>query len=196
MRSRSRKWPWVVAALLILAILLRARILTALGSYLVYSEAPRKADVVFVLAGDGNGNRILKGAELVREGYAPKVIVSGPPTYGIHECDLAIPFAERAGYPPAYFVHFEHSASSTAEESRATAALLHSMGARTVLLVTSDFHTRRAGRIFRAGIPEIDFDVVAAKDEHFTPNGWWRDREGRKTFVIEWMKTVASWFGM
>jgi uncharacterized SAM-binding protein YcdF (DUF218 family) len=176
-------------------VLFHARIFTTLGSYLVHGEQPRKADVVLVLAGDSSGNRIVRGAELVRAGYATKVIVSGPPTYGIHECDLAIPFAERAGYPGSYFTHFEHDAGSTAEEARAAAGLLHGMGAHTVLLVTSDFHTRRAGRIFRAAMPEIQFNVVAANDQHFSPGGWWHDREGRKTFAIEWLKTVTAWFG-
>src|SRR5262249_27145360 len=104
--------------------------------------------------------------------------------------------AERAGFPASYFVHFEHEAHSTAEEARAASSVLHSMNAKHVLLVTSDFHTRRAGKIFGRAIPDIDFDVVAAPDAHFSPNDWWHDREGQKTFINEWMKTVATWLGM
>ena len=178
-----------------LALLFHARILGALGSYLVHDEPPRHADVILVLAGDVFGGRILKGAELVRQGYAPKAIVSGPAIYSVHECDLAIALAQRAGYPASYFVHFEHPALSTAEEARDAAPLLRSMGVKQVLLVTSDFHTRRAGNIFRAAMPDIDFDVVGSSDAHFSPQGWWKDREGRKTFVMEWTKTVATWFG-
>jgi len=103
---------------------------------------------VLVLAGDSSGHRILKGAELVRQGFAPKVIVSGPMYYGAHECEPAIALAERAGYPASYFVHFEHDANSTEEEARAVGPMLRSLGAGQVLLVTSDFHTRRAGRCF------------------------------------------------
>ena len=65
-----------------------------------------------------------------------------------------------------------------------------------MLLVTSDYHTRRAGKIFRHQAPDMTFDVVSAPDEYFTTDGWWHDREGRKTFLIEWMKTVAEWFGL
>lgn len=178
-----------------LALLFHARILGALGSYLVHDEPPRHADVILVLAGDPYGGRILKGAELVRQGYAPKAIVSGPVVYSVHECELAIALAERAGYPAAYFVHFEHHALSTVEEAGDAAPLLRGMGVKRVLLVTSDFHTRRAGKIFRAAMPDITFDVVGSSDAHFTPLGWWKDREGRKTFVIEWMKTASEWFG-
>jgi len=179
------------------AALFHAQILAALGAYLVKTDPLQKADIALVLAGDDSGNRILKAAELVRQGYAPKLLVSGPSgVYGYHECDLAIPFAVKAGYPESMFVHLESDANSTQEEAQAAVAELRRLGAHRILLVTSDYHTRRAGRIFRAAAPELIFDVVAAPDVYFSPGGWWHDREGRKTFAIEWLKTVTSWFGI
>jgi hypothetical protein len=38
--------------------------------------------------------------------------------------------------------------------------------------------------------------VIAAPDEHFRPDSWWRDREAQKIFYLEWSKTVASLLGM
>ena len=70
------------------------QILGALGAYLVQAVPPQKADAALVLAGDGWGNRILTAAQLARDGFFPKVLVSGPDgAYGNNECDLAIPFA-------------------------------------------------------------------------------------------------------
>jgi uncharacterized SAM-binding protein YcdF (DUF218 family) len=184
----------VVLAAPLLAYVFHAQLLSALGSYLDKSEPPRKADLAFVLAGDQTGNRILRAAELVRQGYVPKAMVSGPyGLYGFNECDLAIPFAEKAGYPHSYFLPFPNFASSTHEESAAAVAELRKMGVRNVLLVTSTFHTRRAGTEFRTAAPELTFVVVSAPDPHFTVNGWWHDREGRKTFLVEWIKTAAAW---
>jgi len=185
---------WVAAAgAALLVLLLHTTILSALGGYLVQAEDPQKADIAVVLAGDFAGNRILKGASLVRQGYAPKALVSGPPAYGVYESDLAIPFAIRAGYPEAYFVNFKHHARSTMEEAGLIAPELRKMGVKRVLLVTSNYHTRRSGRIFRSVAPDLTFFVVAADDPDFTAARWWKNREGRKTFVIEWMKTVAEW---
>jgi len=164
----------------VIVVVFHSRIFGALGSYLVRDEPPRHADAVLVLAGDSSGHRILKGAELVRQGFAPKVIVSGPMYYGAHECEPAIALAERAGYPASYFVHFEHDANSTEEEARAVGPMLRSLGAGQVLLVTSDFHTRRAGRCFARRYPDITFDVVAASDAHFTPTGWCMIAKGGK----------------
>jgi uncharacterized SAM-binding protein YcdF (DUF218 family) len=196
--TKTRRVFWLaLAVLVILCGLFYRVILAGFGNYLVRSTPPEKADIAFVLAGDSNGNRILKAAELVRQGYTPKVLVSGPQgIYGFHECDLAIPFAEKAGYPESYFLHFEHQAHSTGEEADAAVPELRRLGAKHVLLVTSDYHTRRAGRIFRAKAPDISFTVVSAPDFYFTPDNWWHNREARKTFVIEWMKTVAEWFGL
>jgi uncharacterized SAM-binding protein YcdF (DUF218 family) len=184
-----------VVALVLLVAVFHNPLLAAVGSYLVKSQAPEQADIAFVLAGDYFGNRIRTAADLVRDGYAPEAIVSGPSDfYGFHECDLAIPFAVRAGYPETYFLHFEHNARSTAEEARAASAELHRMGVHKVLLVTSDYHTRRAGAIFRATAPDLQFVVVAAPDQSFRADAWWRSREARKTVLYEWMKTVAAWF--
>ena len=100
------------------------------------------------------------------------MLVSGPSgIYGYHECDLAIPFAVKAGYPESYFVHFENDARSTQEEARDAVARLRQLGAHKVLLVTSDYHTRRAGKIFRAAAPDLQFIVIAAPDASFTAGG-------------------------
>ena len=203
MKSRSRAaWAIVAAVLLSAAALLlvaalHTQILSGLGSYLVQAGPPEKADAALVLAGDNSGNRILTAGELMRQGYVRKVVVSGPGrVYGLHECDLAIPWAVKNGYPESYFEHAEHFAHSTAEEARATLPQLRRDGYRRILLVTSDYHTRRAAKVFRAAAPDLTFMVVAAPDEYFTPGGWWRNREGQKIFLTEWEKTVAAWFGL
>jgi uncharacterized SAM-binding protein YcdF (DUF218 family) len=186
-----------LAVTAIAAALFYASIFEALGSYLVKASAPEKADVALVLAGDFFGNRVLKAGELVRQGYAPRAMISGPSSmYGLHECELAIPFAVRAGYPVAYFEHVEHDGRSTAEEAAATVGAIRKAGFHRVLLVTSDYHTRRAGRVYRRVAPDLDFIVVAAPDAEFTTDGWWRSRQGRKVALYEWMKTVADWFGI
>jgi uncharacterized SAM-binding protein YcdF (DUF218 family) len=192
-------WPGVflLIALALLAVVLRTQILSALGGYLVQADSPQKADAALVLAGDGWGNRILAAAELARDGYVPKVLVSGPDgAYGNHECDLAIPFAVKHGYPASYFVHVEHEGRSTLAEAKAVLIEIRRMGIKRLLVVTSNFHTRRSGFIFRKLAPDLKILVVAAPDENFTPDGWWRNREGQKTFLLEWTKTVANWFGV
>jgi len=196
-KSRTRATLLVIAGLLVLAAVFHARILGAMGAYLIHADPPQKADVAVVLGGDGWGFRIMTAAQLVRDGYVPTVIVSGPDgAYGNHECDLAIPFAVKQGYPESYFIHLEHGARSTQAEAKVVIAEARKAGYHRIAVVTSNFHTRRAGRTFRAMAPDLTILMVAAPDKNFTPDGWWHNREAEKTFLSEWEKTVANWFGI
>ena len=38
--------------------------------------------------------------------------------------------------------------------------------------------------------------VIAAPDENFHWDSWWRSREAQKIFYMEWSKTIASVFGI
>lgn len=171
--------------------------LAALGRLLVRDEGPARADIAVVLAGDYYGNRVVRAAELVKQGYVTQVLVSGPHMlYGHYECDLEIPFAVKRGYPESWFIRSPNEALSTREEAAAISADLRSRGVHRFLLVTSDYHTARAARIYRATAADLEMRVVAAPDGYFRADGWWRNREGRKIFVVEWLKTVANLFGI
>ena len=200
-RSRTKISLLALAILLAAGVLARSLWLPALGYALVHDDGPAKADLVVVLGGDYYGRRILKGAELVRQGYAPAALVSGPAGfYGAYECDLAIPFAVRHGYPPEYFIPFPNQALSTREEASLALPELRRRNVRSFLLVTSDYHTARAARLFRAALRAAGggpaMRVVAAPDEFFRPDSWWRSRQAQKTVFAEWCKTIASAFGI
>src|SRR5271154_1920618 len=175
--------------------ILRVPILTAMGSNLVLDEPPVKADAVVVLGGDEFGMRTLKAAQLVEAGYAPYVLLSGPPILLAHESELMLDFALKQGYSSSLFQQYQHSASSTREEETLLAAELQRRGVHRILLVTSPYHSRRATHLFHQIAPWLTVQTVDAPDRYFTPGSWWKTRRGRKTFVLEWMKTVATWLG-
>jgi uncharacterized SAM-binding protein YcdF (DUF218 family) len=190
-----------LAALAVVCFLARGLWLPWMGSLLVHEDAPAKADMVLVLAGDPWGHRLVRGAELVKQGYAPAVLVSGPPgIYGINEADAAIQFMVAKGYPKDWFIPLRHTAMSTRTEAEVTLVELRRRNVHNFLLVTSDFHTARARRIYRevereqGGGPE--FRTVAAPDEFFRADNWWHSRQAQKTVFMEWSKTLATAVGM
>lgn len=187
----------VFAGCLLFALNYKAA-LTAAGNCLVASSDPEPADAVVVLAGDYRGARILRAAELVHAGYAPMALVSGPmDIYGVNEADLAIQLAVRRGNPAEYFQPVYRAALSTLEEARGFAIELRQRNMRKVLLVTSNYHSRRAMSIFRSVIgPEVMIKSVPAPDRYFRADTWWQNREGQKTLFYEYSKTVAGWLGM
>ncbi|MBM3813736.1 MAG: YdcF family protein [Acidimicrobiia bacterium] len=197
----SRRWlarlAFALLALLILAAISHPIWLAAIGGFLVKADPPERADLVIVLAGDWSGNRILKAGELVKQGLAPVALIDGPRHhFGLREYELAIPFAVRNGYPERYFEGFPVDANSTREEAALLNTELRRRGVKKVLVVTSNYHTRRSGILFREIIRGCEFRIVAAPDKHFRPGDWWLRREAQKTVFHEWVKLLTTPFGL
>jgi len=93
---------------------------------------------------------------------------------------------ESRGVPMAAVVRFAHRAENTIEEAEGLKVLIEQKGWRRVILVTSNYHTRRARYIFRKILPgNVSLEVASAPDAEFDPTNWWESRQGRKTFFLE-----------
>jgi uncharacterized SAM-binding protein YcdF (DUF218 family) len=85
---------------------------------------------------------------------------------------------------------------STSTEVRYVAkTVLRPANIKKVLLVTSNYHTRRAARFARKEVPWLHVSVAPASDPYFSPDGWWKSRKGQKIFLLEWMKTILEYRG-
>lgn len=168
--------------------------LNALGETLVNGEAPQKADAIVVLCGDYSGKRILRGAELVRLGFAPVVLMSGGTAfYDTDEPHAAAQFAILHGYDPQYFAPLSNNVDSTTDEAEVLVTEMRRRGIHRYLLVTNAFHSARAARVFRRLAPDLECHPVIADDDS---KNWWRQRPNRKGFFFESLKTVADRLGI
>jgi uncharacterized SAM-binding protein YcdF (DUF218 family) len=175
--------------------------LPAIGRLLIWDDGRAPADIAVVLAGDFTGSRLRGAADLVRSGLSPVVLVSGPgELYGVNEADAAIRLATAQGYPAEYFVPVRHASTSTRQEGTVLLDEMARRHVRSVNLVTSNFHTRRARRVYlelereRGGGPKIR--MVAVPNADYDPAAWWRTREGRKVAFFEWTKTITFLVGI
>jgi len=166
------------------------------GEFLVVSQTPESADIIVVLAGDIRGERILRAVELVKGGYAPRILVdSAMEMYGVSEAELATTFAVQGGASGEIFEPFPIKADSTFEEAQVVDAELVRRGIRKALLVTSNFHTRRSLRTFETlGSGRVRYLVIAAPSADFQPDRWWYTRSGKKTLLLEYLKTLNTWY--
>lgn len=163
---------------------------------MVEDDGREKAQAIVVLGGDDYGTRIVKAAQLAEAGYAPYVLVSGPLSLLGHESDDTIEYARRRGFPDSLFHALPNDTDSTRSEAAFIGRYLRSQGIHKILLVTSNFHTRRAAWLMRHENPGLEVEAVPAPDPYFTPSTWWKSRNGQKTFLLEWMKTVATGIGL
>jgi len=201
-REKRRLWRrgglWKWAALLLLPVCLyagRGTWLRALGDFLVRPQNPEAAEVIVVLAGDGFGHRLRKAVELVRQGYAPRVFIDGPRVaYDADESKLAMEYAARHGMPTGILTPLPMPVRSTVAEAMAIDKVLQERKISRAIIVTSNFHTRRARQVFdRFGSPNIRYVVVEAPDEDFAPQSWWRSRDARKVLLMEYLKMLNWW---
>jgi uncharacterized SAM-binding protein YcdF (DUF218 family) len=186
-----------LAVAVLLVCLFRAALLEAAGAYLDVGQPPVRADAALVLAGGFPGDRVLKAAELKRQGYVPVVYLSGPTLlYETTECAVSVPFAVRHGYSASDFRCIPNDAYNTLDEARACCAELERAGVKSFLLVTTAYHTRRATAIYRRVCPKLSFTTVASEDPMFQNRQWWKAREGRKNIFLEYTKLLSSHFGL
>jgi uncharacterized SAM-binding protein YcdF (DUF218 family) len=175
--------------------IIRHPLLRLAGGFWVVDETPKASDAI-VFLGDDNfqADRAAHAAELYKAGWAPRVIGSGRllrPYAGIAE--LEEHDLESDGVPAAAIVKFPQKTRNTREECTAIGQFAASHGWKKILLVTSNYHTRRARYICSRVFPEGDTLIVsAARDSDYDPDNWWRTRQGAKIFFGELGGSLAA----
>src|ERR1700680_996937 len=157
------------------------------GSFLLV-DAPRPSDVILVLAGETD-RRPERALQLLAQGYGRRILLDVPAnskTYEFTQVQLAQKYVQ--DLPQAASVSIcRIDGLSTKDESKDAEKCLAREGGKSVLIVTSDFHTRRALSIFQHEIPGHEYSVAAARDEEQFGVRWWTHRQWAKTFVDEWL---------
>jgi uncharacterized SAM-binding protein YcdF (DUF218 family) len=85
---------------------------------------------------------------------------------------------------------------NTKDEAKMCCAGLRKAGVRSVIIVTTAFHTRRAFSIYRRICPDLVAGVVSSESRSFTNHEWFRAREGRKAVLSEYTKLLTAPFGI
>ncbi len=167
------------------------------GQVWVVDEPAAPSDALIVL-GDDNyaADRAFHAADLYREGVAHVVVASGRMLrQNASVADLMERDLESFGVPAASIVKLTHRSENTREEAVEAARLIHARGWKRVLVVTSNYHARRARFIYGKILPSsVSFRVSGARDSEFDPSRWWETRLGQKLFMTELAGyLVARW---
>jgi uncharacterized SAM-binding protein YcdF (DUF218 family) len=178
-----------------LLYLVRAPILRFVGQTWVVEDPLERSDAILVLSDDNfYADRAQRAAELYRHGMAPVVVASGRrlrPYAGIAEL-MVHDLAER-GVPKDKIEAFAQDADNTKDEARVLALLASKKKWRSVIVVTSNYHTRRSRYIFRRVFPPATRVLLAsAPDGDFDPENWWQHRKSLKELTREMAGLVVA----
>ena len=114
-----------------------------LGKFLVESDELEKSDVIVVFSGD-NGPRTERAVELLKEGYADYLILSGGKVYDdVTMAELMKNHAIKLGVDENKIL-IDNEASTTNENAEFTTDIIEENNFKSVIIVTSDYHTRRS----------------------------------------------------
>src|ERR1700722_4835690 len=164
--------------LLVLLILAAIVIAASQAARFLVVYQPEKSDAIIVLAGDTNV-RPARALELLRQGMASHVFMNAETRNRIYDTQLidiaqkyvnSLPEAAHVSVCPVY----GFSTFAEVEDSR---RCLEPLGAHRVLIVTSDYHPRRARMIFRHRLPQYQFSTAGASNSQQFGEAWWTNRE-------------------
>lgn len=191
-RPRRRRAALPAAGLL---LLLAALLLPAgLERWLVVRGGPERAQALVIMAGSPR-ERLPAAAHLYRQGAAPQILLtndgilsawSPEQQRNLYHVEWAELELLAAGVPREAIVILPFTASGTMYDARHAVAYARAQGLKSLLVVTSDYHTRRTLWCFQraAGSEPLQLGVVPAQNGRPEPLTW----ERRRTLLLEAIK--------
>ncbi|HWX24131.1 MAG TPA: YdcF family protein [Vicinamibacteria bacterium] len=185
--------PGPVAAVLLVVVLGLAGLgLTDLPARWLMLEDPRtRVDAAVILAGDPDYERTQAGAELVRSGTAHLLVLTGGEP-GPGDSAESLRVKALAWGVPGERIRLETVSRGTRESLLAVAPILRQENVRTVALVTSPYHQRRAFLLARRVLPDLEVFNCPARPSSWSPRAWWRESRSRRIVISEYAKIFYS----
>jgi uncharacterized SAM-binding protein YcdF (DUF218 family) len=197
---------FVIAAYLVFNIY-QVPILTHLGQYLVVKDHLEKADLIVCLAGN-NVERGLATIDAYRQGLAPVIYnareelpdgYEALKTKGLHypeTRELLLTLFKEADVPASALVPEPAIATSTFEEAQFVGALVKQKGYRSLIIITSPTHARRALLTFNKVFKDQNIKIMMLPSPYsqFNPQSWWKERKYVREVVMEYQKLIYYTF--
>ncbi len=176
------------------------------ASYLAVEKPLQSADAIFVLSGsDAYIARTDEAAKLFKQKIAPKIFLTDDGLKGgWNQKEQRNPyFVERArwqlieqGVPAEAIETLPEIVEGTGDEANLLVKVSGERNLKSLLLVTSAYHTRRTLWTFERVVAKsnsplnIGIKFPSGEEKFLSPFGWWLSLEGWKTIGAEYLKIV------
>ena len=177
-------------------------ILRKIGHFLIYEQHPQKADVIVVLNGRDT-ERALAAVDLYNKGFANLIVLArGSQQPGCDEFWKRVGkdwnskiFFQRAieamGVPQNAFKLIGDGVTSTYDEAKITREFVRENGYKSILLVTSKWHSKRAYLVFKSifkNSDSIKIVIHPSRYDTFDPSVWWKNEAIREVVFGEYVR--------
>jgi len=132
--------------------------------------ATEKTDAIVVLTG-GSG-RLIEGLDLLKQGLAEKLFVSG--VYRGVDVEELLRVTQAGGEPLARKIALGHDADDTLGNARETAKWLGEESYSSLRLVTAAYHMPRSLFEFRRALPGVEIVAHPVFPPLVRLDAWWR----------------------
>jgi uncharacterized SAM-binding protein YcdF (DUF218 family) len=150
---------------------------------------PHRTDGVVALTGAGSNERISAAVGLLEDGKARRMLVSGVNREASREDIRAVSRAVRRLYDCCVDLGF--TAADTVGNGRETAEWAHSMGFRSLIIVTADYHMPRAMLEVRSALPHAELQAYPVVTSALDAEEWWKTGRSARLLVGEYSKYLA-----
>lgn len=155
-----------------------------------------KSEAIVVLSGGDTKARTEYAVRLYQAGVAPMIIVSGAAYEESSPSNAAemATISKRLGVPPEALI-LEDQSRNTAENARLVNDILDQRQVKSITLVTSAYHQRRASLNFERRAPQVKtFNAPLTRDKDWS-GGWWRTPIGWSLALQEMVGIVITLAG-
>lgn len=174
--------------------------MAAAGNFLVVEDALEPADIIFLLNGDTT-TRPYHASQLFHKGLGGKVVIarmedSESVKLGAYPnpTDSNIVVLQQKGVPENSIVQLRppRGVRHTIDEANALLAYVKENRTRSVILVTSDLHSRRSRYTFRKVLKDTGVRLLMSPtpDLKYGAADWWHSEDG----IIGWQNEYIKLF--
>jgi uncharacterized SAM-binding protein YcdF (DUF218 family) len=183
---------WIFGGTLVLFVLGAAVAFFGLGFYLSPQSQLTKADAIVAISGGETNARTDEAVKLYNDGWATRLIFSGAAldTSGPSNARAMAVRAEASGVPEAA-IQLDETALDTRQNAANTASIVRAGGYKSVILVTSPYHQRRAEILFSRALPSGTVIINhSAPDQSWRRSQWWVTSASRQLTIAELRKVI------
>jgi uncharacterized SAM-binding protein YcdF (DUF218 family) len=163
---------------------------SAPARFLDVEDPLETADAALVMTGDPGFERTTAAARLVCAGKARLLVLTGGEPWPGDSAASLRARALREGVPSDR-IRLEDRSTDTRESLVNVAPILEEEGVRSLILVTSPYHQRRASLAARRAFPGIRVLSRPVRTRPWPPvRPWWRDAGTRRLVFQEYAKLV------